>query len=98
MRNDESRSCVTPRLVLSFYKLKTSAVSTTAGWLKLNFANCVGTSDTLIWRSCAMFDDMCNMVLVNCIYDMVDDTQFHKFHDTPFARILYVLLMKDIGR
>ena len=30
---------------------KTSAVSTTDGWLKLNFASCVmrGTSDTLIW-------------------------------------------------
>ena len=46
-----------------------------------------------------MFHDMCNMVFVNCIYDMVVDTQFHKFHDgRPFARVLYVFLMKDIGR
>ena len=37
------------------------------------------------------------MVVVNYIYDMVVDTQFHKFHGRPFARVLY-LLMKDIGR
>jgi len=41
---------------------------------------------------------ICNMVFVNYIYDMVVDTQFHKFHGRPFARVLYVFLMKDIGR
>ena len=39
----------------------------------------------------------CNDVFVNYIYDMVVDTQFHKFHGRPFARVLYVV-MKDIGR
>ena len=29
------------------------------------------------------------MVFVNYIYDMVIDTQFHKFHGRPFARVLY---------
>ena len=29
---------------------------------------------------------------------MVVDTQFHKFYGRPFARVLYSLLMKDIGR
>ena len=37
-----------------------------------------------------MFHDiLCNMVFANCIYDMVVDTQFHKFYDIPFARVLY---------
>ena len=42
------------------------------------------------------------MMFVNYIYDyhMVADTQFHKFHGRPFARVLYVpvFLMKYIGR
>ena len=38
------------------------------------------------------------MVFVNYIYDMVVDTQFHKFYGRPFARVLYLFLMKDIGR
>ena len=31
-------------------------------------------------------------------YDMVSDTQFHKFYGKPFARVLYLFLMEDIGR
>ena len=38
------------------------------------------------------------MVFVNYIYDTVVDTQFHKFYGRPFARVLYVFLMKDMGR
>ena len=38
------------------------------------------------------------MVFVNYIYDMVVDTQFHKFYGRPFARVIYLFLMKDIGR
>ena len=30
------------------------------------------------------------------IYNMVADTQFHKFHGRPFARVLYLFLMKDV--
>ena len=36
------------------------------------------------------------MVLVNYIYDIVD-TQLHKVY-RPFARVLYLFLMKDVGR
>ena len=38
------------------------------------------------------------MVFVNYIYDMVADAQFHKFHGKPCVRVLYVFLMKYIGR
>ena len=41
---------------------------------------------------------ICNMVFVNYIYDMVVDIQFHKFYGRPFVRVLYLFLMKDIGR
>ena len=34
------------------------------------------------------------VLFVNYIYDMVADTQFHKFHGRPFARVLYVFLLK----
>ena len=40
----------------------------------------------------------CNMVFVNYIYNMVGDTQLHKFHGRPLARVLYVFPMKDTGR
>ena len=40
---------------------------------------------------------ICSTVLVNSIYDMVVDTQFHKFYGRLFARVLYLFLMKDIG-
>ena len=67
-------------------------MSTTDGWLKLNFASCVvrktGSLGALVLCS------ICNMVFVNYIYDLVVDTQFSKFHGRPFARVLYVLLMK----
>ena len=49
------------------------------------------TSDTLIGRACAV--SHCNMVFVNYIYDMVVDTQFHKFHDRPF--ILWCLWQNE---
>ena len=38
------------------------------------------------------------MVFVNYINDMVVDIQFNKFHGRPFARVMYVFLMKYIGR
>ena len=41
---------------------------------------------------------ICDMLFVNYIYDMVVDTQFNKVHGRPFARVLYVFLMKEIGR
>ena len=71
-------------------------MSTTDGWLKLNFASCVirktRSLGTLVL--CSIID----MVLVNYIADVVANTQFHKFHGRPFARVLYVFLMIDIGR
>ena len=56
------------------------------------------TGDTLIGRACAVPSVIPGMVLVNYIYDVVADTQFHKFHGRPFARVLYVFLMKGIRR
>ena len=75
---------------------KTSAVSTTDGWLKLNFASCVirQTRSLGVLVLCSNW----NMVFVNYIYDVVVDTKFHKFYGRPFARVLYLFLMKDIGR
>ena len=35
------------------------------------------------------------MVFVNYSYDTIADTQFHKFHGRPFARVLYVFPMRD---
>ena len=79
-----------------FNLLKTSAVSTTNGWLKLNFASCVIRKTRSL--GALVLCSICNMVFVNYIYNVVVDTQFHKFHGRPFARVLYVFLMKDIGR
>ena len=58
------------------------------------------TSETRSRHACAMLlCSICNMVFANYIYDMVD-IQFNKFRGRPFPRVLliYVLLMKDIGR
>ena len=71
-------------------------MSTTDGWLKLNFASCVIRKTRSL--GALVLCSICNMVFVNFIYDMVADTQFHKFHCRPLARVLYVYLMKDIGR
>ena len=64
--------------------------------VELNFASCV------VRKTCSLgalvLCSICNMVFVNYIYDMVDDSQFNKFRGRPFARVLYVFLMKDIGR
>ena len=50
------------------------------------------TSDAFIGRACAtsIFPSGATMVFVNEIYDVVVDTQFHKFYGRPFAR--YILL------
>ena len=67
-------------------------MSTTDGWLELNFASCVirqtRSLGALVIRS------ICNMAFVNYIYDMVVDAQFNKFHGRSFARVLYVFLVK----
>ena len=71
-------------------------MSTTDGWLKLNFASCVirQTRSVGVLVLCSNW----NMVFVNFIYDMVVDAQFRKFYGGPFARVLYLFLMKDFGR
>ena len=73
-----------------------SDASTTNGWLKFNSASCV-TSKT---RSLGAFVlcSICIMVSANSMYDMVADTQLHKFDGRPFARVLYVFLMEVIDR
>ena len=70
-------------------------MSTTDGWLKLNFASWVvrKTRSLGALAPCSI----CIMVFVNYIYDMVV-AQFHKFHGRPFARVLNVFLMKiEVG-
>ena len=91
MKND---SCEYDRWVV--VNCKTSAVSTTDGWLTLNFASGVirQTRSLGVLVLCST----CNMVFVNYTYDVNGDTQFHKFHGRPFARVLYLFVMKDIGR
>ena len=75
---------------------RTSAVSTTDGWLTFNFASCVirQTRSLGVLVLCSN----CNMVFVNYIYDMVVDTQSHKFYGRPFARVLHLFLMKAMGQ
>ena len=74
---------------------KTLAVSTTDGLLKLQFASCVirQTRSLGVLVLCSNWD-----MVLNYIYDMVVDTQFHKFYSRSFARALYLFLMKDIGQ
>ena len=71
-------------------------MNTTDGWLKLNFESCVVCKTRSL--GALVLCSIRNMVFVNCIYDMVVDTQFHKFNDRPFARVLSLFLVKDIGR
>ena len=89
-----------PLLVVDFINILKNVSCEYDRWVvETQLCKLHGTSNTLTGRACAMFHDMlCNMVLMNCIYDMVVDTQFHRFHGRPFARVLYVFLMKDIGR
>ena len=62
---------------------------TTDGWLKLNLASCVVRKTRSL--GALVLCSICNMVFANYIYDdMVADTQFHKFHGRPFARVLYI--------
>ena len=69
----------------------------TDGWLKLNFSSCV-TRRHAHWARLCYVPFVIYMVVVNYIYDMVVDTQFHQFHGRPFARVRCLFLMKNIGR
>ena len=72
--------------ILQKIKWKTSAVSTADGWLELNFASWVIRHSLGVLVLCPIR----NMVFVKYIYDMVVDTQFHKFHGRPFARVVFL--------
>ena len=74
-------------------KRKTSTVNTTDGWLKLNLESCVIRQTRLL--GALVFYSVCSMVFVN---DFVVDAQFHNCYGRPFARVLYLFLMKDIRR
>ena len=83
----------------SFVEKETKNVSCgyTDGWLKLNFASCVIRQTRSL--GVPVLCSICNIVVfVNYIYDMVVDTQFHKFYGRSFACVLYLFLMKDIRR
>ena len=47
-------------------------MSPTDGWLKLNFASCVTRKSSSL--GALVLYSICNMVVVNYIYDMVVDT------------------------
>ena len=70
---------------------KTSAVSTTDGWLKLNLASCV-TRQTRSLGKLVLYSN-CNMVFVNYIYAMDVGTHFHKFCGMQFARVLLCIFI-----
>ena len=61
-------------------------MSTTDGSLKLNFAS--GVTRKTRSLGALVLCSIRNMVVVNYIHDMGVDTQFHKFHRRPFARVL----------
>ena len=69
-------------------------MSTTDEWL--NFASCVMRQARSL--GALVIFSTCNKVFVNYIYDMVVDTQLHKFYGRSFSCVLYVLLMNDVGR
>ena len=75
---------------------KTSAVSTTDGWWKVNFASCVIRQTR--WSGVLLLCSNSDMVFVNDAHDMLVDTRFRKFYGGPFARVLYIFLTNDIGR
>ena len=73
-------------------------MSTTDGWWKLKFASCVVRKT----RSLGALV-LCSMTccVIWCLWIASTngvDTQFHKFHGRPFARVLHVFLMNDIGQ
>ena len=68
-------------------KLKTSAVSTTDGWLTLKFASCVIRQTRSV---SALVPFVMYMVFVTWIYEIVVETQFHKLYGRPFAPRFYV--------
>ena len=70
-----------------------SAASTTDWWLTLNFASCVVRQKRSL--GALVLSSISDMVFVNYIADMVVDTQLY---GRPFARVLYLFLMKDVGR
>ena len=65
-------------------------------WLKLNFASCVMHQTRSL--SVLILYSIHNMVFVNWTYDMVVISQFCKFCGRSFVRVLYLVLMTDIGR
>ena len=83
--------CPNEKKLWNLQNWKTSAVSTTDGWLKLNFASCVirQTRSLGVLVLCSNWNTVFVNYLVH-IYDMVVDTQFHKFYGRPFARVLFI--------
>ena len=73
------------------YRISTSneRVWCTTKLATLSFNHSIGRTHS--WRFVKLFT-------IFYIYDMVADTQFHKFYGRPFARVLYLFLMKDIDR
>ena len=76
---------------------KTSAVSTTDWMVETQQSASYVVHQTRSLDEFILYFIYNIIVFVNKIYDMVN-TQFHKFYARSFARVLYLILMTDIGR
>ena len=66
------------RIILrSMFFVEKRQLSTTDWMVELNFASCVIRQTRSL--GALVLCSICNMVFINCIYDMVVDTQFNKF-------------------
>ena len=55
-----------------------------------------GTSDTFVGRAYSISFIMSCVSTKPTIYQVVVNTKFHNFYGRSFARVLYLILMKDI--
>ena len=86
--------------IYKYKKLKHASCEYDRWVVNTQFCKLRDTSDTLIWRACAIFQ-LKYGVCENYIYDMVVvDAQFHKFYGAGRSRVFYttpqyLFLMKD---
>ena len=72
------------------------------GWNSTFFCKLRGTSDTRVGRAYSIFHLWYLVWYLwtkpTIYFEVVVNTQFHNFYGKSFARVLYLTLMKDIGR
>ena len=86
------------RLAFVFIKnRKTSAVSTTDWMVETQLCKLRGTSETFVGRAHILRFIFYYIVLINLRYGCYYSSKFHTFYGRSSARVLYFILMKDIG-